>query len=316
MDDRYSALVKHFPTTFTDVVWKVKCGDWVNEGDVLFTAESRMLPFGTLVFKTPSNGFVVFDTLLEKSMTVKGTDKLAGLSSELRGGRPNRTVWSGTNGYYDKYILLSPKHNNVEYLKVPVVSTAVGFYIHPNLKVNRELFKIIDWLNSEGKSFYMAGMGYLSSDMLPRIFINEDYGIDVECQYSSINVRNDGKLPEFIRFNEVDGNFRIDFYPIPENIVTTLRGCPVKVLGNFECERNKLTTLEGSPRHVGGDFVAKTNKLTSFIGMPKYIGGCFNIANNEFDDTAWEYAKENIDGEFCDYNIANNKFVKYRKELY
>ena len=50
--------------------------------------------------------------------------------------------------------------------------------------------------------------------------------------------------------------------------------------------------------------------------MPSYIKGVFDFSDNELTDEAWEYAKENIDGEFVDYRLSNNYFVKYRSELY
>ena len=67
-----------------------------------------------------------------------------------------------------------------------------------------------------------------------------------------------------------------------------------------------------SPKY---SYNCKNNSITSFVGVPKKIEGCFNFANNDFTDEAWEYAKDNIDGEFADYNHNGNKFIKYRKGL-
>ena len=313
--DIYTAFFKHFPTTFSNIIWNVKYGDYVNKGDVIFSAENKMLPFGIITFSTNIDGYVVFDTQYERAMTIKGNEKLIGISETKINGTPNKRIISGTNGYYDGYCLISPLHNGYTYIQMPVISTAVSFFAHPHIKWNQKLFKIIQWLNNDDRRFYCAGMAYAEHDNLPKIFVNEDYTIDIESQYSSIQVRNEGMLPNFIHFNNVNGDFRLDFYPITEGVTTTLKGCPVKITGNFDCERNELTTFEGCPQYIGGDFTIKRNKLTSFIGMPNYIGGCFNFANNELTDEAWEYCRDNIDGEFCDYNHNGNKFIKYRKGL-
>lgn len=312
----YISLMEHFPITFSDVEWKVKHGDFVNTGDTLFTAKSRMLPVDTFNFVSPKNGYIVFDEQQDESMEIKANDKIVGISEEKPTTSQKGLTWGGTNGFYNEYEITSPVHGGKQYIKVPILYSEARYFIHPNLKINNKLFRIIDWLNENG-SYYSSGAFATSPDeMSPRIFINDDYTIDTKCEHASVQVKNDGKLPYFIKFNEVEGNFGIDFYPIAINVITTLRGCPVKVSGNFDCERNELTSFEGSPLYVGGDFIAKSNKLSSFIGMPKYIGGCFNIANNEFDDASWEYAKVNIDGEFNDYNISNNRFIKYGKKLY
>ena len=38
------------------------------------------------------------------------------------------------------------------------------------------------------------------------------------------------------------------------------------------------------------------------------LGISFDISNNELTDEAWDYAKDNIEGEFGDYNIKKNLF--------
>ena len=269
IDKIYISLMKHFPITFSDVEWKVKHGDFVNTGDTLFTAKSRMLPVDTFNFVSPKNGYIVFDEQQDKSMEIKANDKIVGISEEKPATSQKGLSWGGTNGFYDEYEITSPVHKGKQYIKVPILNSRARYFIHPNLKINNELFRIIDWLDENG-SYYNNGAFATSPDeMSPSIFINDDYTIDAKCGRTFVQVKNDGKLPDFIKFNEVEGNFGIDFYPIAINVITTLRGCPVRVSGNFDCERNELTSFEGSPLYVGGDFIAKSNKLSSFIGMPK-----------------------------------------------
>ena len=57
--------------------------------------------------------------------------------------------------------------------------------------------------------------------------------------------------------------------------LTSLKGAPVKVGGNFSCfECDGLASLEGAPREVGGSFDCYgCHKLTSLDGTPEKIGG-------------------------------------------
>jgi len=59
--------------------------------------------------------------------------------------------------------------------------------------------------------------------------------------------------------------------------LTSLKGSPKSVTGNFNCSRNKdLASLEGAPETVKGDFY----KLASLLGAPKIIKGSFWCFNN------------------------------------
>ena len=46
--------------------------------------------------------------------------------------------------------------------------------------------------------------------------------------------------------------------------LTSLKGAPKEVGGNFDCSDNKLTSLEGCPKEVGGDFYCDNNKGKRF----------------------------------------------------
>jgi hypothetical protein len=87
-----------------------------------------------------------------------------------------------------------------------------------------------------------------------------------------------------------------------DNKLTTLRGAPQKVDGDFWCYNNKLTTLEGAPQEISGDFNCINNQLTTLRGAPKEIKGDFNCYNNKL--TTLEGAPQEISGSFsC---VGNN----------
>lgn len=336
---------------FINVKWKVSNGDFVKKGDCLFTCEVNNAYYqrqivgnasfqkytglkdpviydGLCVFNSPSDGYVFskpnrhIDYMCKKSLEICAicdTKEQALLYEK----------YAYTNLYIGNY-------SSYKQLNIPIrilrdgkvykdytIVTAESYwngrqdyrrqklFCHPSLKIwDKKLIKITNWL------FLTNDITAYSIFSDTTFYINEDYSIDVKADQMHILVRNEHSLPEFIQFREILGSFYIYFHQTDNDDLITLKGCPNIVHGDFECSRCRLTSFEYAPHYIGGDFIAKTNKLSSFVNMPQYIGGCFNIANNEFDDAAWEYARDNIEGEFCDYNISNNRFVKYRKELY
>jgi len=127
-----------------------------------------------------------------------------------------------------------------------------------------------------------------------------------------ITIRSDGYL-------DVNGNVKIcdtDLYKLPlkfanvygnflchSNKLTTLKGCPKYVAGDFNCynnvnlktlkhgpeevdgdyscHENGLVTLKGAPREIKGNFNAFLNQLTSLVGAPEKIGkNCYVHHNN------------------------------------
>jgi hypothetical protein len=69
---------------------------------------------------------------------------------------------------------------------------------------------------------------------------------------------------------------------ISQQNLSSLKGCPEQVAGNFKCSFNELTSLVGGPKIVGGDFDVSYNyKLRSFEGMPQ-VHGSINISNCDF----------------------------------
>ena len=103
--------------------------------------------------------------------------------------------------------------------------------------------------------------------------INKDYSIDVVGDV----ILHRSKLKELpLKFNIVEGNFNCS-----NNLLTSLKGSPKKVYGNFSCFNNSnLKSLEYSPNYVSGSFNCNSCDITSLKGSPEKVEGEFNIALN------------------------------------
>lgn len=96
--------------------------------------------------------------------------------------------------------------------------------------------------------------------------INPDKTIDVDgdviLSFSYLS-----KFP--LEFNKVSGNFLCN-----NNLLTTLKGCPIWIGGNFRSSFNDLTSLEFGPDYVGGNFDCRFNNISDNY-CETYIGGDF-----------------------------------------
>ena len=163
--------------------------------------------------------------------------------------------------------------------------------------------QIIHWLTKTAE-FSTTGMVAL---------VNENGIIDVIADESLKLCGNEkrcckvvpvaDKLPEYIRFGTVEGNFyymntgwnsvknKESGYKgglIEPHTITTLEGCPDVVTETFRCEDIGLTSLIGGPKKVGGDYIAKNNSITTLEGVALEIGGDFDISKNELTDEVWK----------------------------
>ena len=191
--------------------------------------------------------------------------------------------------------------------------------------------EIINWLSS-----------YCFNCCDVNIYVKSDGFIDViskdpkKLGSVQVFVKHGGSLPNFIKFNIADCNFRFMETPYEDrlwrcsyyndyihrpycNDLLNLIGSPRCVNGNFEVWKCGLKSLIGSPSIVKGNFSVSKNKLNSFFGMPQIIEGLFDISNNEFTDESFEEflkSPESENVEINDVNHKNNLFVKYRKKLF
>ena len=78
--------------------------------------------------------------------------------------------------------------------------------------------------------------------------INSDLTIDVR---GSVSLNSCGlyKLPSYIKFNKIYGDFMIN-----HNNLKDMIGCPNEVTGNFYVNGNPLKSLKGCPKEIGSSF--------------------------------------------------------------
>lgn len=107
--------------------------------------------------------------------------------------------------------------------------------------------------------------------------INEDFYLDIDSKVEKIEGDVDlliGVIPHWLSKIEIMGYLRMSSLGL-----VSLGGCPVKVHGDFWCDRNKLTSLDGSPEWVGGSFWCDGNNLTTLLGGPKFVGLNYGLSN-------------------------------------
>jgi hypothetical protein len=98
---------------------------------------------------------------------------------------------------------------------------------------------------------------------------------------------------------EVKGTYTCD------KSVTSLKGCPDKVGGDFVCVYNEIHSLEGCPKYIGRTLFCQSNQLTSLRGCPDVINKDFDCSNNKL--TSLEHGPKSIKG---DFNCAANEITQ------
>lgn len=191
--------------------------------------------------------------------------------------------------------------------------------------------EIIKWLTSYCFNYWDVNIYVKSNGTIDIISINSK-----KLGYVQVFVKNQGRLPKFIKFNKGDCNFRFMSTPYEDHLwrcsyyndyihrpycrdLLDLSGSPKQITGNFEVWDCGLKSMVGGPIIVKGDFSVSKNKLSSFFGMPKYIGGVFDIRNNEFTDESFEEflkSDESENVEINNYKHEKNLFIKYKKQLF
>jgi len=87
----------------------------------------------------------------------------------------------------------------------------------------------------------------------------------------------------------VSGNFWCHF-----NQLTSLEHCPKSVGDSFLCYSNQLTSLEYCPQKVRGNFLCNDNQLTDLTHAPREVGRSFECKNNQIGDTLSEIIAHGI----------------------
>jgi len=91
--------------------------------------------------------------------------------------------------------------------------------------------------------------------------------------------------------------------------LTSLRGSPRSVTGNFWCHANHLTSLENCPKEVGRFFYCDDNQLTSLTYAPHKVGKSFECENNPIKDIMSELITNDIVAE--EYVIAEGEAMSF-----
>ena len=124
--------------------------------------------------------------------------------------------------------------------------------------------------------------------------INDDLTVDVN---GDINLDFEA-IKEFpIQFGTINGSFNASYCSL-----STLKGSPIKVMGNFFCDGNRLTSLEYSPKYVSGKFFCGKNDITSLLHLPKNVN-CEVIFK----------PNDRLPSEIKDYYSSSN-IIKYQDE--
>jgi len=142
---------------------------------------------------------------------------------------------------------------------------------------------------NDPKDVLGIGTKYIIERWLEKMYINsyminDDMSIDlkgrIDIKKERVGIIN--ILPEFIKFNNVDGDFIL-----AHNELTSLRGFPNMVTGYCTCGRNKVTSLIGSPEKCGS-FSCTGNLLTSLAGCPKEVAEHFWCEENPGNFKVWD----------------------------
>jgi hypothetical protein len=71
-----------------------------------------------------------------------------------------------------------------------------------------------------------------------------------------------------------------NYYKCSNNKLTSLKGMPRTINGDFWCFKNRLTSFEGCARTIKGNLNGNNNKLlTSLEGGPSFVGGNVHLFN-------------------------------------
>jgi len=115
----------------------------------------------------------------------------------------------------------------------------------------------------------------------------------------TVEVFHNVKIIEKMSVLPVKFDFILGDFDISHCGLTTLKGCPERVEGDFICENNQLYDLSFGPTTVDGDYNARTCRLKSLKGSPRHIVENFNVGENEIQDL--ELGPIRVDGSYyCD----------------
>lgn len=145
---------------------------------------------------------------------------------------------------------------------------------------------------------------WLKQNKIEKYIINNDLTINV---FSDVYIHNNmQKIP--VQFNIINGNFSC------KNIgLTSLKGCPKKIIGKFDCSYNPLKSLKHGPEEVKQSYHCDNCQLTSFVGCPTKIESDFYCYNNQIK--SFKDSPEYIKGSFKAHNNKFNSFKHFPNNI-
>ena len=100
-------------------------------------------------------------------------------------------------------------------------------------------------------------------------------------------------------------DYSYDDLMVTNKNLTSLKGSPKKIIGNFKCDDNNLKTLEGGPDFVGRSFDCTRSNLVSLKGAPRHVGTSFYCTQNKI--TSLEGCSRHIGASLvCGWNPITN----------
>lgn len=140
-------------------------------------------------------------------------------------------------------------------------------------------------------------ISWLKEHNIQNYFIYNDLTIDVE---GDVNITKMSLENIPVQFHVVNGCF-----DCINNNLTSLKGCPKYIDGNFYCNNNnKLVNLEGGPETVTKTYECDNNLLVTLQGLAQNIGMDFKCSSNRL--TKLEYLPKIIKGNL---NINKNNLI-------
>ena len=137
-----------------------------------------------------------------------------------------------------------------------LVKESISFerYKDPKKALGLDMRELIEeWL--EKNNFSSSGRQNRINYSMQSYMINPNLTIDILFGWSVYLYEAINELPDYIQFGEIIG-------------------------GSFTLENLGLTTMRGFPKKVNGDFSVLGNKLTSLEYCPEFVRDDFNCAEN------------------------------------
>lgn len=128
--------------------------------------------------------------------------------------------------------------------------------------------------------------------------INDDNTIDV-IGFCNLRGYLKGNLPDYIQFGTIypHPKFQTTDFDISDSPISSLRGCPHTVYGNFKCHDTKVSSLEYAPKIVKSTFVFYNNPLEAEDFMIEDICECEFIQtekNHPWNPKEWGLSTRTI----------------------